>query len=175
MLNAADWADNFIRGSVSPEEKQAMAAQFLSIQEVSQKPSKLPQLVAKNLELSGCHELTNGSKRCVYWDPRFMNGRAMVLTDLNIDSVERAADSGGTATWQAREGICVSPTLLVELLKMSPKTRPAQPGEPIGGVLDEGDLVDYIFDDINPLWGHVSVRALARDGCVSRVEVRLSK
>jgi len=175
MQLGSSWVGAFISGSVSPEEKQVMAAQFVSIQGVSQKPAMLAQLVTKNLELSSCYELTNGSRRCAYWDPQFMNGRAMVLTNLNVDSVKRAADSGGTATWQMREGVCVSPWLLVQLLNTSPKIMRAQAGEPIGGTLDEGESMQYIFDEINSNWGHVRVSARTKDECVNAVQIQLSK
>lgn len=175
MSKAVSWADAFISGTVSREEKRAIASQFLLIRELSRQPANLAQLVTKDLQFSGCNELITGSRRCTYWDPRFMNGRAMVLTDLNVDSVRRSADSGGTATWQVRDGVCVLPGLLVQLLNMSPRASPAQPGEPIAGILDEGDSTQYVFDEMNPASGHVSLSARAKNECVNWIEVQISK
>lgn len=175
MPKTASWADAFISGTVTPQEKRAIAAQFLSIREVSREPAKLAKLVTKKLQFSSCNELIGGSRRCTYWDPLFMNGRAMLLTDLSLDTVKRSADVGGEATWQIREGVCVSPKLLVQLLNTVPKRGPAQPGEPIAGVLDEGESLQYVFDEINSSWGRVRVSARAENECMNRVDISLSK
>lgn len=140
---------------------------------VTADPETLGSLLGPDLELSHCIKLGNGATRCTYWDPLRGNGHALALVDLSLISQVRAGDLGGTAFWDARTDVCLSPDSLRRL--GAPRVESGfLPGEPFAAG-DVVEVTEHSFDDLHPAWGQVSLKMRVRNGCVTGFQLRLGR
>lgn len=162
-----------VKGNLTSRERKAVERSISDIIATKNNPKNIARLEKSHLKLSDCRKMDNGVTRCSYWDARHGNGTAISVMSLHIDSLNIEGDMGGSAYWQIRKDICISPKLM-DAMGGTRVEENFLAGEPIAGELDSQDIVDYSLRDLNPAWGDVRARVTLVKDCLAGVRLDLT-
>ncbi|GGY94269.1 hypothetical protein GCM10007388_29330 [Pseudoduganella plicata] len=138
-------------------------------------PDSFASLLNRQLRLSSCYPLTSGPQACSYWAAELNEDWPVALTSLYIHSMRRFGDSGGTAFWQVRPGLCVT-TGEIELPAGVRRDLEAPLIDLFAGSEEDTAVVRrFALQNLNPGWGKVELTVQTRDNCVSTLTLELAR
>lgn len=176
--SCADNCDYLSRDSITKARSRAdinlLCSQFSSIRDSIQIPDNLPRLISKELKFNSCNILATGRESCNYWNPEYDNGQAISLATLYIIKND-AVISGGFASWNVNQEICVSPKAIENIIKNTAARHGLLPQDFFAEKSQGADINQYTLDNLNLSWGKVTLKYIKNSNCVRTIDVNWEK
>jgi hypothetical protein len=156
-------------------DREAVQAAITAIRNVVREPDSIASLLSRQLQLSDCYPLTSGPQSCSYRAAELDEDWPVALTSLYVLSTRRFGDSGGTAFWQLRPGLCIS----VEEADLPAGVR-RELAAPLvdffaGSEIDTAVQRRFVLANLNPGWGKVDLTVDTRDNCIGSLTLELAR
>jgi len=164
-----------VAGAPTAADRAAVLTAVATIGNVVREPDSFASLLNGQLQLSSCYPLTSGPQACSYWAAELDEDWPVALTSLYIHSMRRFGDSGGTAFWQVRQGLCIG----VEEVELPAGVR-RELEVPLtdyfaGSEVDTAVRRRFALTTPHPGWAKVELTVQTRDNCVSTLTLELAR
>lgn len=164
-----------VAGAPNDADRAAVMAAVATIRNVVREPDRFASLLNRHLQLSSCYPLTSGPQACSYWAAELDEDWPIALTSLYIHSMRRFGDSGGTAFWQVRSGLCIG----AEEIELPAGVR-RELEAPLtdffaGSGIDTAVRRRFALTTPYPGWDKVELTVQTRDNCVSTLTLELAR